>query len=809
MTSGGTGIDMGDDYVAARLSIDVPSEGIGQVRELTEAVDRFHTSMQAATRSEADMTRYLDQMASSAKRAAEAQANLTNQISMQMSLTQQVSAGGGHSSGVPAGVMQQPFSGATAGTGASGFTPGSRQPNPSDVAYQLQANAQQSQLSHLNFAQARGAADTSSISISPASIGALATQIAQREHAMSTQNVKTGGGQVPRTPPAHHGGAIDPYDQFQARAGAATGMVGNVMNELGSGTGLAGISGMAQHGINALRSHLGQRAKAANAPSSGGGDKGASDPNADGGGEGDGMGGMGGLLKGLGIAGGALGLITGGLALVNKGGAMVQGWRNIGAEVGGGSMEGFRASTAARQMAIDPTVSTDEARSRMQLLMSHGYNKTGALDDPNSQSALKFMSDNYAKYGMDAAHSMQLLDLSAHNSKISIQTLADSMDEMHAAAKNSVLGQDQIQAVALNYAQSMSAQGANPAMALQQGVMASEMFAKDPILAGKMGGTSTQTMNMLERMYGGTNGTPLNIPTGLDPRAIGDYLVDKGMDQEARMNVLMHYAKLARDSKQDVDKNNDTTRRSARAAFAGLLQDGNVLDASDPLKGDKQAIFQLYDTLIWGGGVKKAMDDQKQTHHDATQDQRNTSDRQPGYGGAPSRPGHAGQVAGPNTYGSTTLDRILSTYGNDESQIEVMGPGGQKVGNLDTTNKDMVDKLGSGEYKWRHKGDKGGGISEEDTPEDMHKGDYSTDHPKAKTGVGVNGVMTTSGSAGYGGSGGGNANVQIGLSSEAKRLLQVLGPNPVPLSANDIDANKGQGTAAPNNPPSRDFKFGP
>lgn len=812
MTSGGTGLDFGDDYVAARLSIDVPAEGIQGVREITEAVDRFRTSMEAATRSEADMTSHLDRMAESAKRAAEAQANLAQQVSNQMS---QHASAAGVSSGVPTGAMQQPFQGATLGMGGSVLAAGARPPSPTDVAYQLSANAQQSQLSHLNFAQARGGVDTSSMNISAASIGALASAIASREHAMSTQNQKTGGGQVPRTPPEHHGGAVDPYDQFQARAGAATGLAGNVMNELNSGNGMAGFSGMAQQGINALRKHMAKRSGATNAPSSGGGESGASDPNSNGGGGEEGTGGMGGLLKGLGIAGGAMGVITGGLALLNKGGGMVQGWRNVGAEVGGGSGEGFKASMAARSMALDPTVSTDEARSRMQLVMSHGYNKSGSLDDLGSQGPLEFMSNNYAKYGMDAAHSMQLLDLSAHNTKISLAALTDGLDEMHAAAKNSVLGQDQIQAVAVNYATSMAAQGADPGMALKGGIQASEMYANNPILAGKSGGIDTQSMTSLERMYGGAGGTPLNIPGGLRPDAVAGYLSDKGMTQEARQNVYMHYAQLAQSSAHDTTKgtvggpNISTARRNAHAAFVGMVS--RLLSPDDP-QNNPQALMELYDTLIWGGGVKKAMANQQQAQMENTAGGRKTGDRTAGYGGAPSRPGAFGGQVGPKAYGSQILDRILNTYNGDENQIEVMDKSGKKIGTLDTTNREMVDKLGSGEYKWRHKGDKGKGITESDTPSDLGGEDYSTDQP-GTPGKGLNGK----GKAGVHGTGSGttsdsdranNATVQIDLSDAAKQLLQVKGKNPVPLSANDIDAKRGAGQASVNDPPSRDFVWG-
>ena len=40
----------GEDFVAARVSIDVPTEGIAGLREITQEMDRFRTSVEAANR---------------------------------------------------------------------------------------------------------------------------------------------------------------------------------------------------------------------------------------------------------------------------------------------------------------------------------------------------------------------------------------------------------------------------------------------------------------------------------------------------------------------------------------------------------------------------------------------------------------------------------------------------------------------------------------------------------------------------------------------------------------------------------------
>jgi hypothetical protein len=196
------------------------------------------------------------------------------------------------------------------------------------------------------------------------------------------------------------------------------------------------------------------------------------------------------------------------------------------------------------------------------------------------------------------------------------------------------------------------------------------------------------------------------------------------------------------------------------------------------------------------------MADQKRALDRATEPQRKVTERDPGYGGAPGAKGPWGQRRGPHAYGNQVLDRILAAYGNDANQVEVIGPDG-KPQKLDTTNQDQINKLASGEYKWRHKGDTGGGITMANTPEEMGSG-FSTDHPD-KSG---RAAAEASGTAGYGSGGssssGVRGNVQIDLTDQAKQLLQVVGPNPTPLTPNQIAANAGRGTAADNNPPPGD-----
>jgi hypothetical protein len=52
MTTSGSSFEYGDDFVAARLSIDIPTEGSNSMRELTQEVERFRVGVEVAARSQ-------------------------------------------------------------------------------------------------------------------------------------------------------------------------------------------------------------------------------------------------------------------------------------------------------------------------------------------------------------------------------------------------------------------------------------------------------------------------------------------------------------------------------------------------------------------------------------------------------------------------------------------------------------------------------------------------------------------------------------------------------------------------------------
>lgn len=777
---GGTSMDFGDDYVAARISVDVPTEGLSNVRELTEGIERFHTSMEAAVRSEADMSRYLEQMAESSKRAAEAQANVNQQLQTYIQL-QGHSVGMATSSGVPTGGAINPFGGMSAGMGVE------RPPASSDVYWQLNQHAQSAPREYMNMQAARGGVPNS-VSLDPGSVASLATAIAEREKAMNTQHRQTAPAGPAGSGPGRSHAAAPPnvFDQAQHRVGGAMNLGNSVLNELGASGGV-GFGGLALQGMNFARHKL--DAKAAGAKSgTDAADGGGEDTPDDGG-----TGGLSGLSKGLGIAGGAVGGLLGIFDLAQKAGGFVQGLRNTAGQRGGAAGEGAELQLKVRQMAMDPSISTDQARQVYQALLSEGYSDASGN---GAEDKKDFLSNNIKNFNMDVSQSVELLRMSAKGTKISLGSLTDTLSELREASKTGFLSNTDRQTLVMNQMNQLITQGVDPAKALQQATQSSYSFEDNPILAGQMSGNSTQNMGSLERMYGG-----VKTPPGLRPNAINRYLSDTGQDEKGRYSVFYAYAQQAHRDNGDTTDSPSTNNEigaldGALQEFNDLLNTPGTLAQDDPLRNPKNS-DELYKQMIYGGQTpQKMVDQEKKSQLDATKGQRQTTEV---------------NVGGQKMYQSQTLSRIVKAYGDGSKGIgavEVIDEKGN-VHPFDPTNKDQVDKLDNGTYRWRHKGDKNKkGILLSDTPEDLGS-DYTTDRP-GNPGKAKDGAATTSGRGGYDGNAPSNKNngVQIALTDDAKKLLKLLNSDGQPYeSPNDTAANSGQNGASKNNPPPGDSKF--
>ena len=804
------GFAEGDDYVALRLNLDIPQEGVAGVREITQEVERYKVAMEAAIRAEADMSRYADQMAESTKRAAEAQQNLTQQLQTYLQLSGEVSAGGhGYSSGVPAGPHKAPWESGTAGTGAAPVPPGARMPNPSDVIYQLGDRAggtPKDAASYLNMHHVRGNVPET-ISISPESIQNLAAQIAERERAVIKQDQTTRPNNVPQRQPhpaQRHPSQSDPFDQFEQRVQNASGLAGQVMNEMAGGGGGGGMGQLAIRGLDWARKKLEERAARTDAkptmtpddggsgdPATGGADK-ASD--------------IAGIAKMLGIGGGVATAALAAFGLYEKGGQMMQGWRNIASPRGGGAGEGFELAMRQRMLSMDPNISTGQSREIYQAMLSEGYADASG-GGPQADQIKEYLKTNIKQYNMDVSESMQLLKLSAHTTKVSVGDLNEALFTLQQMAKGTqYVSQQELQRNFQQRWAQLEAQGVPEAAAMRSAMQAGGIFLNDPKLAGTWGQTNfTPEMGMMQGLFGGPGGTPMtNIPSNITPDLYGAWNQNMGTGNENSMQVLKTIALRCR---QDFHDNSGGTNPEdpfwfeASHKFAEQIR--RYIGPESPLNDVDEAVA-LYNVLAWGidAAGNATSSDPKEIIHQGniatmrpklevqTIDHAPKTGYLPGIGSFPIGPGGREHIAGGK---EGAEQKLIDVFGKEN--IQVVNPDGS-VWDLDTGNADQAAGIAAGKYKLRRKGDEGKGMRLADIPLNVNE-NFSMDHPKNPAGLG---------SSNKSGDKGGQVSGELTIKID--RNGNVSAPSSVPLTANEDASNKGAGDAQRNNPPIGDQILG-
>lgn len=548
---GGSGMEFGDDYVAARLAIDVPEGSAQAIREITQEVERFHTTLEAAVRAEADAMRYMDQMAEASRKASEALAGQVQQLAMFNQLAARGQSGIPPSTAVPLGPAgTHTFGGSGVGMGA----PGTRVPDPADVAYQIAAQAQSHPREYLNMQAARGnmnAADMTSIT--PQSIAELANKIAERERNVRDQQNKTDGNTDSKVG-SGGGGPEDPYSGIQQRIARATSLAGQVMNEMGPGGTVMGTANLALRGLNWARRRStaavgrGGDTQAEAVTSVPEGEEGYPNTyqphNLDEGGEEDatskGTFGLSRIVKMLGpigaLAGGALSMF----GLIQKGGGMIQGMRNVASVRGGAAGEGAEVEFKARMMSMNPFITQDQARQVYQAVMSEGYaDASGAGAD----NVIDFMKHNLTTMNISVADSAKMLRSTIMGSgegdknsvSHAVQALGKELDTIRTMSREGVLSTPDYRAGVMAQQQALMAAGASPEVAERSAMVGEQVFSGDQVLKGQFGrmvaSASSERQGMWLRNFGGPGGTPLrNIDPRVLPQATVEALQDQGGD---------------------------------------------------------------------------------------------------------------------------------------------------------------------------------------------------------------------------------------------------------------------------------------
>ena len=144
------------------------------------------------------------------------------------------------------------------------------------------------------------------------------------------------------------------------------------------------------------------------------------------------------LIKGAGVVGAGVA----GLAAVNAGiqktGETLQDFRGTGVQMGGGIAEGAAFEAQIRTMAMNPFISTEQSRKIMQQALQSGY--TGKEMDTMTE----FMTENLKQMNMEAAESMKLFQQNVLKGGGSAQGLEAQLSQNAAMAGTTNLTADQI-----------------------------------------------------------------------------------------------------------------------------------------------------------------------------------------------------------------------------------------------------------------------------------------------------------------------------------------------------------------------------
>ena len=770
-TLGGGGFQSGDDFIAARVSIDIPTEGISGLREITQEMDRFRTSVESANRSSETFSSYLTQIAEAANQAATAQQNLVDILQNTTDFQNRVitsGAGGVPQLNAPAQYTEH-WDPSTPGMGG-GIGGGNGAGGYQDINSQLEALKTQNPRAYVNKMAASGqyrSGDIPAASPSGMDIQNAAERISQRSQL--TAEGEAGLGDAGMTM------------GIGSRAGRMGTAAQQILNEISPG----GAGGMIQRGIGAM-GQLGGGGVAA--------------------GLGGGLGRMAGMA-GLGPVAGALGIGLAGYGLVQGAGGIYQDYKNMGSVRGGGASEGVGYEMSIRAMAMNPFISGDQSRQIIQQGLRDGY--TGQ----EFSTVTDMVAHNLKDFNMQIGDSFNLVRKNVVEGGQSMLSLANDMGMLKDMSKTGYRSLPELQQ---GYAQTTSAlisAGMPGSGASEAALLAGQAFKDNATLAGSYEGVaaafSSNPQNMAIMKYQGG----LNAPPGMMPGAMA---MAMGGEQGGKAMMAGAEGTIKKFALQAYRARGNPPIGSTDYFNAAYMWQMRMQQMGMPFANDTTKTEQMFRAYIQG---ESPLADANKEVDDERKNQSQVKDRNPigqslggmvstlsaGFGSAfdtavqiggtvkdlvtdnsdhigerwresQERLGNRFAAAGMAASGQkiAALDNVARTYG--ANGFEVLD-NNQQVVKFNPDNKDQMERLSSGEYRWRPKGSAGAGYTVEQV------GTASGDDLKKIAG----GKTEVSGA------------VTIGLTPEAQKALVVQGGNKVTLTPHEQQANAGYGQATPNN----------
>lgn len=768
----GPGFTQGDDYVAARVSIDVPTEGIQSLKEMSTGINNFRASVEAAAKSSTTFVGYIQQMVQAGNMATEAYRNLAAQLERNADLQQRAMGGvGGGSSAqalplsrsAPQGYVDA-FAGMGAGMG-SGRAPA---PNTAD---QIQ---QQDPYKYVNAQTGRNRIQPGDIPVTgsgaPADMQASAARVEARDKIQAQQAMNTASG----------GGA----GQGITSGFGAGGLLNNIANEMnvGGGSGLSAMS-MGNKVLGAVGNMMRPNSQAA-PNSSGPAQQGL--PGLPGGSLMAGLGG--GLLRKLGGITGPVGLGLAGLGFLEKGGSIYQNYKNLGSINGGGAAEGMETEVGIRSLALNPFISTEQSRQVIMAGLSEGYK--GKQFDTVTQ----FMAQNLKDMNIQVSDTVSMLRKNVAEGGQSVMGLAASLGTLKEMSKTGYLSQPDLDRMFTQGTSQLISGGAGGPEASEAMLDALGGFKDNKALAGQWGNMvgsagSTAASSALLETYSG-----VRVP-GLNPQMLLPYMQSKGMNANDVSGQAMEnlVRKLFRGYPAD---RGDPRFLNRVAVFMNISQrmfPGQQMDTEQSI----QFVLQ-----VMGGQnpAKQGKEERQKIVGEVNPEMGAVADVGQGLGavgdgvwdmvkaGADVLHGDFDAAGRAWDHGNKVIDQahyninaeaqnpiisqIVGQYGADQVEVNQGGQWAALSG-----NREQVQALASGQAKWRKKGDDGPGIT------------------LAQTSANSDQAFRTGGQTHVNFS---PASVRISIDKQGNASAS---PNPVPLTPNQQQANAGVGGASVNNEP--------
>lgn len=285
------------------------------------------------------------------------------------------------------------------------------------------------------------------------------------------------------------------------------------------------------------------------------------------------LGKLGGIGKFLGPIAGVATAALSIFGAIQGGGQLIQGMRNTASVRGGAAGEGFEVEAKARMLAMNPFITSDQARQIYQTVMSEGY---AGASGAGADNVIDFMKTNLTSMNISVADSAKMLRSTilgsgkgdAESVSGAVESLRTELDTIRTLSRESAMSTPEYTQKFTALKEQLMAGGATPEGAARTAMGAMQVGADDQALKGQFAGavgdmTSSPSGQAMMMALGGGD-----LPRGLMPGAAAGYMDDTGQTNRVAWNTLrtmaQRYAKM--------DKGDQVSHRNAVYLFQQMVK---------------------------------------------------------------------------------------------------------------------------------------------------------------------------------------------------------------------------------------------